>query len=236
MIDAVLREVAAIGDFFDLHIDAPPPGRRLIELADTAVLDERVAATTAVLCERAGLDRGHVPRRVVVSLISLGLAARVVSPLLAAAAIAGVVPDATPETLRLLDDGDGRMLVALPDPVGQPAEALPAVVDAMVPLVDAMASGGGLAPRLVWGNVASAVVAAGRMVAACRPDARVEAARLAHVVLAHPRLVDAGHFERDPSMLDGYRRASCCLYYQLPNGGLCGDCVFTRTDVREEHR
>jgi iron complex transport system ATP-binding protein len=25
----------------------------------------------------------------------------------------------------------------------------------------------------------------------------------------------------------GYRRTSCCLYYRVPGGGLCGDCVLT---------
>ncbi|MGH3410268.1 MAG: (2Fe-2S)-binding protein [Streptosporangiaceae bacterium] len=23
----------------------------------------------------------------------------------------------------------------------------------------------------------------------------------------------------------GFRRHSCCLYYRLPGGGLCGDCA-----------
>jgi ferric iron reductase protein FhuF len=25
-----------------------------------------------------------------------------------------------------------------------------------------------------------------------------------------------------------FRRQSCCLYYRLPGGGLCGDCCFQR--------
>ena len=24
---------------------------------------------------------------------------------------------------------------------------------------------------------------------------------------------------------EGFRRRSCCLYYRVPGGGLCGDCV-----------
>ncbi|MGB3523980.1 MAG: (2Fe-2S)-binding protein, partial [Mycobacterium sp.] len=24
-----------------------------------------------------------------------------------------------------------------------------------------------------------------------------------------------------------YRRASCCLFYRTPGGGLCGDCALT---------
>jgi ferric iron reductase protein FhuF len=23
----------------------------------------------------------------------------------------------------------------------------------------------------------------------------------------------------------GFRRRSCCLYYRVPGGGICGDCV-----------
>jgi ferric iron reductase protein FhuF len=31
-----------------------------------------------------------------------------------------------------------------------------------------------------------------------------------------------------------FRRNSCCLYYRLPEGGLCGDCVLgVKRDVDE---
>ncbi|WP_199808608.1 (2Fe-2S)-binding protein, partial [Streptomyces sp. NRRL S-146] len=52
---------------------------------------------------------------------------------------------------------------------------------------------------------------------------RDRARSLAAELLAHPLLTGAG-------TLDGtaFRRRSCCLYYRVPGGGVCGDCCFTR--------
>ena len=33
-----------------------------------------------------------------------------------------------------------------------------------------------------------------------------------------------------------FRRRSCCLYYRVPGGGLCGDCCLDRPPGREPRR
>ncbi len=53
-------------------------------------------------------------------------------------------------------------------------------------------------------------------------DSAGPARRLARSLCNDQRLAGAVTFGDT-----GYRRSSCCLYYRTPNGGLCGDCVFT---------
>jgi len=68
------------------------------------------------------------------------------------------------------------------------------------------------ATGLLWGNTASALIGAGRVIGpAAQP--------LIDTLLSDPRLTDT----IDP---DTGRRRSCCLYYRTPTGGVCGDCVF----------
>jgi ferric iron reductase protein FhuF len=44
---------------------------------------------------------------------------------------------------------------------------------------------------------------------------------VAEELLARESLRGHGRYERP----DRFVRASCCLFYRIPGGGLCGDCV-----------
>ena len=74
-----------------------------------------------------------------------------------------------------------------------------------------------LSRRLLWGNVASALHAAPRVLEL------PAAASWAQEMLALPPLRG--------EMAVG-RRATCCLFYEVPGGGLCGDCVLSRVPTR----
>jgi hypothetical protein len=86
-----------------------------------------------------------------------------------------------------------------------------------------------VAPRVLWGNVASAANSAARLVAAARPDLAAAARDAANAVLADPRVED-GQLRSGPS----FRRRSCCLIYRLSDtpGAVCGDCVLTPSRSR----
>lgn len=99
-ITAALRAVATCGDFFDLRPDSLAQSHRLVDLAESELLDNQIERTGTALAQLRGLRRADVPRRVIVSLISLGVAARVVSPALATSGVAGVVADLSPSRLR----------------------------------------------------------------------------------------------------------------------------------------
>lgn len=95
------------------------------------------------------------------------------------------------------------------------------------PLAVALRARYRLAPGLLRGNAASALAAAARQVRGwARQDGRPDAGDLAHDLavrlLAHPALAGAGTLGAT-----GFRRRSCCLYYRVPGGGVCGDCCFS---------
>ncbi|GAA4554105.1 (2Fe-2S)-binding protein [Pseudonocardia xishanensis] len=216
---SVLADVGRVGPFFAVSTDpaeeVDPTWRPLRELAGSAALAERVAHVRRVLGGPA------VEERVAASIALQGLAARLVSAPIAAVVRHGVLPAFGPDTLFW------RVAVTGPWPLWtdtaarrDPAE-LPALVaeEIAAPLVEAVSEQ--VSARLLWGNVASSVAGAKRMLGGARATEVVDA------VLAHPLLADAGE-RRAPEPPDRdwtFRRRSCCLYYRLPDGGKCGDCA-----------
>jgi ferric iron reductase protein FhuF len=92
----------------------------------------------------------------------------------------------------------------------------------IVRAVQAMA----VSPRVLWGNVASAVNGAATMIAAARPDLAAPAAGAAAALLGLPVL--AGTYQGRP--LTSFRRRNCCLIYRLSpeRPAYCGDCVLSQ--------
>ncbi|MCP9956384.1 (2Fe-2S)-binding protein [Streptomyces sudanensis] len=222
---AELRAVGGVGGFFVLPGAPPGPGPYApLALAYAPGPDSPLAVRVARVAEAL-----RTPEyRVAASLVQLGLAARLWSVTLGAAALHGVFPDVSPGTLHW---DPAR---SAPDELWWPGTAArPGTVrelrDAvqyghLVPLGEALRAAGPVSPRLLWGNAGSALGGAVREITRWsrrhgRPDAAGRAAELAAGLLDHPDL--AGTL-RGPAM----RRRTCCLYYRCPGGGLCGDCVF----------
>ena len=227
------------------HGAAPPPWRSMAELADGSdVLRDRVAAVRGVLAAGGGQRPEAVETRVAASVVHLGLTARVVSPYLALAVLRGW----TPSTLCLADLRwrpalGGPFPLSLPitadgtcgDSYGDP----PALADALVralcegPVRELADAGAAfrVSPHVLWGNAASAVHGAARMIGAARPDAAGRALDLAGLLLERGPLRGTG--SRTPA--GAFRRRSCCLIYRAAPGGsgaLCGDCVLPRLPGR----
>jgi ferric iron reductase protein FhuF len=99
------------------------------------------------------------------------------------------------------------------------ARLLAGPITQIVRAVQAMA----VSPRVLWGNVASAINGAATMIAAARPDLASPAAGAAATLLGQPSL--AGSYRGRP--LTGFRRRNCCLIYRLSPAApaYCGDCV-----------
>jgi hypothetical protein len=156
--------------------------------------------------------------------VHLGHAARLWSPVLACAVGHGVLPD-----LVDLQRADSGAQLRLPHPAGEsvasPApEALYRIVvtEHMRPLAAGLPVK--LAPALLAGNVASALVGAAQALLAARPDLRPAIVQTARSLLDTGMMAGSG-------VLTGldFRRRSCCLFYRLPGGSLCGDCGLHRT-------
>ncbi|WP_232807083.1 (2Fe-2S)-binding protein [Geodermatophilus chilensis] len=195
--------------------------------ADGEVLRRRAAEVRAVLA--AGPGRPAPEPAVVASLTHLGLVARLVSPLLGAALLHGLLPVAPVEHVYVRLAGANPLpLALLPSSaavVGSPAELVPAfhrfwLTPAVEPLTLALRASIPISRQVLDGNVTSAVAGALRMAATARPGLTSRAGEVLDELLSGP-FAEAGHRRDDGS----YVRRSCCLLYRLPGARTCGDCV-----------
>ncbi|GEL16795.1 hypothetical protein PA7_06320 [Pseudonocardia asaccharolytica DSM 44247 = NBRC 16224] len=231
---AALADVAGFGSFFEVITHpaerADPTWRPMADLyADPEPLRARIAHVRRML---DGADD-----RIAASIAFQGLAARVLSAPLAVVVVHGVLPLLTARSLhwRVSVTGPWPLWVAdpaagpLPDEPAATAEAFTALVveEHLAPLVAAVRAQVPISERLLWGNAASSVAAGKRLIGSARPGAAVRAARITDRVLQRGPFAGSGE-RLPPSPPDvewTFRRRSCCLYYRLPGGGICGDCV-----------
>ena len=252
---AALAAAARAGPYFVIEPSlAGPRWQPLTVLtAGPAVLRERVSHTRRVIAGRAGLDPRRIPERAAASIVFLGLASRLVSPALAAAVLGGVVPRLTASTLYWRPVPGGPWPLAVTTPVtGYQAGGLAtggglrqaaALLDEHIiqgilsPLAGTAAASVRLSRQVLWGNVASALAGAAGVLAGRYP-ARAEAAgRLTAAVLATGPLAGAGDLvQPDPQQPRRFLvRRNCCLFYRVPGGGLCGDCVLATEGARRRN-
>ena len=211
-ISAELSAVASCSGFFALTVGGDAAGWHPV--------GQSYADGFADLIETTAQRYRTTELRVGASLVHLGHAARLWSPVLACVLGHGVIPDLTG-----LQRADDRAQLRLPEPLGEPASPSPELLyrvvvhDHMEPLEAGLRVK--LAPALLSGNIASALVGASRALLSVRPDLRRSVVRITNSLLDTGRLAGSGVITSDD--LD-FRRRSCCLYYRIPAGGKCGDC------------
>jgi ferric iron reductase protein FhuF len=231
----VLADVAALGPFFTVATDpaegVDPSWRPVRDLlAGGEPLRDRIAHVRRTL----GSDE-----RVAASIAFQGLAAALVSAPYAAAVLHEVLPRLTPQALHWRPSAGGPLrlwcdapdAVAVPDVYDAAAALATALLDGhLAPLVAAVRAQVPVAERLLWGNAASALAGAKRLVGMQRPEAAERAAAVAQRLLAVGPLAGSGELlpPKGPDRYWSFRRRSCCLYYRVPGGGLCEDCVLQR--------
>ncbi|MFE5773555.1 (2Fe-2S)-binding protein [Streptomyces sp. NPDC056485] len=219
--DLVLRRLAAVGPFFTVPYGKEPPGegfRPLSELYGPA-LEPYVA--------EVGRRIGSGPGRVAASTAQFGIAARLWSVGLGCAALGGRVPDLGADRVWWRLPAGGSLELWLPEP-GRgdlPAGALGETVLGNLAGLDArLRERYGVSPKVLRGNAASGLVGAVRMLLDRVPGGA--AVSLAAELLAEEGpLGGTGAFIHEEGLGVAFVRRSCCLYYRVPGGGLCGDCV-----------
>jgi hypothetical protein len=208
-------DLSDLGPFFEVQsVAAEEQWRPLNALLAGPALDERVDHVEAFLGAMTGQS---VERRVAASTMSLGLFARLVAPQMGAAVLGHALPRLSFDTCYWQPVDGGPWPLALVG-AGRDADLAAALEDVLLPLVEAIAARCSLSEHVLTGNVASAVFGAVRMISSARPDLAAVAEGLGTRLLAYP-LAGAGHVH------GSFVRSSCCLYYRIPGGGLCGDCV-----------
>jgi ferric iron reductase protein FhuF len=200
----------------------------------TGLLANRGAFTSRAAEVRAKLSVGAVPEeRVVASLVHLGLVARLLAPALGAALVGRVLPVVAPDGVHLRLAGANPLPMALTDVTGVEVDSPAALADQLarhwlVPLVapwtTLVAATARISPRVLVGNVVSAISGALTVAVATRPDLTDRSDAVLDALLATGPLVGTGGRRPDGSFV----RRSCCLFYRLPGAGTCADCVLAR--------
>ncbi|GLW11936.1 hypothetical protein Misp01_70640 [Microtetraspora sp. NBRC 13810] len=220
MLRRALADLAEINPYFvistDLAEEADPAWRPLTALpADTAALDAAIDGTARRL--------GTAERRVAASILYQGLAARLWSPVLGLLTAHGLLLDL--DGVHWRPAATGPLPLWAPKPSALPGASPEQVYDGvmtgvLVPLADAVREAAGVARGLLWGNAASALAGTLASVVRARPELAAPAGRLRGELLGLGVL--AGSAEIAPN--GAFVRRSCCLYYRVPGGGMCGDC------------
>jgi hypothetical protein len=216
---ALLAELSNVGPYFEVGTGPVDGGWRPVGqlYTDTVLLDGIIGRV------QARIDAAE--QRVAASTFSLGFAARLWSIGLGALAGHRLLPNLAPEHL-LFRETDGQIRLHIQHPVAWQGDDLEPrladmVLDAhLAPLSAALRQLGPISEKVLRGNAASALLGAARVFD--RDVTPGSGWKLARRLCADERLSAAIRFDDA-----GYRRTSCCLYYRIPGGGLCGDCVLT---------
>ncbi|GAA3147148.1 (2Fe-2S)-binding protein [Planomonospora alba] len=233
-------DLSAIGGYFSLQVGGPAgDGWRPLAglLTAPAALEEMITGVAARL--------GTGQMRVAASVCFQGLAARLWSPALAAAAVHDLLIDLDPERVYWRAASGGPLPLCVPRPAGRrlgghaPAGGplYDAVVAALLePLIGTVRQVVRIAPGLLRGNAASALAGAADVLARRRPAAAAATAALARDLLDRGLLRGTGEVTGPASGRLAFVRRSCCLYYRLPGGGMCGDCALSGSAARRARR
>ena len=233
LVRSLVSELGGLGPFF--AVVEHPPGAQLAgswqplaELViDPAAMPARIEAVRAALVA----DDRVVERRVAASAVLLGLAARLLSPALAAAVLAGNVLDLDLAGLRWRPELGAAFALSIPAAAERPlvtdieglagrlaAEVLAGPVAQLVAAVRVACS---LSPLVAWGDVGSALNGAAVVIGQQRPGLAGRTYRLTAELLALPPLDMT-----DPVPGPRFRRTSCCLLYRVAGrAAVCADCV-----------
>jgi cobalamin transport system ATP-binding protein len=222
-ITAALAETAQINAYFAVGTGPVDDGWNPVRQLYT---DPRLLGG---IVERVQARLGAPEPRVAASIFFLGFAARLWSIGIGAVAGHQLLPALGADELLFREFG-GQIALHIARPIAwRGADLAPKLADAVLdthltPLSAALQQLTGISPELLRGNAASALLGAAREHDRHRAtDFPGPAGQLARSLCADERLLNTICFDGD-----GYRRTSCCLYYRTPNGGLCGDCVFTQ--------
>lgn len=236
-LDPDLAALRPLGGFFVLRTTGarggPPAGplpafAEIYENPKSDVYRKSMTFRIEVVGERLRVSEP----RVAASVAQQALAARLWSVALGCAALYGRVPDLDPCLLHwdasAVAPDDLWLTEVRPRP-GDAATLADTVLHThLEPLCDTLHARYGVATGLLWGNAGSALAGAAReLVRWARGSGRTDVAHrarsLTDELFTHPLLSTTGTFTGT-----AFRRRSCCLYYRVPGGGVCGDCCFTR--------
>jgi hypothetical protein len=180
------------------------PDDRYVPLAE---LD--AAAYSAAICGRLG----GAPLRVGQSALQMGIASRLWSLTVVPVARDQLLPDPAGFVVR---EDDGAVVLGVSRAAGWSAPTVDDLHAALLGVLEPLADALPLAQRLLWGNAAASLYVVPRV------HSLPEALPWVEALVTRPPY--AGELDLLPDRTA--RRRTCCLFYEVPGAGLCGDCVF----------
>jgi ferric iron reductase protein FhuF len=220
-VEAALRRAGQVNALLGMDVDE--------HSGSPAELLDRPAA--AELVDAVGGWLGTPERRVAASMVVLGYAARLVGPSMAVLVRDGILLDLRASRVRYAyaPQRGFRLTLLRPDGWRGTPEALrerwyrEVVAGHLGSLIAAVRAVVALAPALLWGNVSAGLAGALRTLAlsGAAPLTRCHDTGLS--MLEHGPLRNTGRLWVGDGQLRFLRR-SCCLFYRLDGGGMCGDC------------
>lgn len=225
----VWDDLSRMGGYFALPT-VGPGAVRYRQLATLEVATQFVDATRAAIAASARVPVEAIEHRVAASSFHLAVAARLMSPIIAAALRHHVIPLLTADNVHFstqnhtpvfcVADVDLHAVHDLDAAAREISALLPDLFEPLNRTLHRMAT---LSPQISTGNVVSAANGAVTVLAMTHPHIEPAGRALVGALLAGSPLADAGRMEREI-----FTRRSCCLFYKVPGAGLCGDCVITR--------
>lgn len=222
----VLATLSRMGGYFALP-RVGPGAVRYPELAGAEVVTQFVDATRAAIAASVRVPVEAIEPRVAASSFQLGVAARLLSPIVAAALCRQAIPILTPASLFFgavnhtpvfsVADVEIRAVGDIDSAAHGISALLPELFE---PLNATLRSVAALSLQVSTGNVVSAANGAVTVLAMTQPHVEAAGRALVGALLAGGPLADAGRLDNDV-----FTRRSCCLFYKVPGAGLCGDCV-----------
>jgi ferric iron reductase protein FhuF len=227
---ALLADVDALGGFFTISTrpeEAVDPSWSPLTTFTGDPLVRRI--------DEVDTQLGSPGHRIAASLLAMSVTARFTGLMLAASAAHGTVLRLPHDRLHWRPWSGGPMPLWIAEPGGTPLDGPTGVDDLaaelctvhLEPLVTAVRERVTVSPRVLWGNAAASWAGALRVLVTERPALHDRAVALAQDVVAREPLAGLGGFVAEPGHPTGigFARRTCCLFYRVPGGGTCGDCV-----------
>ena len=231
---ALLAKTAELGEYFALASPDDDEWQELPLLFEGPRLLDFVKRTQHAIAASTRCDPDDIPARLAASSFQLGIAARLLSPAVGAATCFARVPLLNPTSLRWQPTSKHFPRFAATDVEWAPAATSARAADlisgsllaeVLRPLNDRLKSLMSLSQQVMWGNVISAANGAVTVLSMSRPQYEPSGRSLVQALLETEPLTGTGRFVHGK-----FVRQSCCLFYQAPRSGLCGDCVLAVSD------
>ena len=225
--------LAVLGPYFAAEVHAPgsapgAPWRPMAELLDDPdVSAGRVDAVRTYLASAGQVPAEAIPLRVAASVTHLGLVARTLSPVFASAVLGRPLPPVGLRDLYWQPTLGSMFALSMPDRDSGDCDGSGEVIPPSVLELGELMGRFGVSPRVLRGNVASALNGACIALSSADPGATANARAVRARALSESVLADAWQV----TVEGRFQRRSCCLIYQAApdrKGPLCGDCVLLR--------